>query len=82
MICRQADGEEQGAKVTALYNTTSDAINSDLVLCEAQQNGRLAAVQCDVTDEEAVQRAFDRAAEQIGQPAKVLVGRSAFRCAG
>lgn len=70
---------DQGALVTAQYNSTHSALSSDADLkrfLEAGNHGRpaLHLVQCNVTDEKSVDEMFESAEQAIGQPVAVLVG--------
>lgn len=78
--CRVAD---QGALVTAQYNSSSDALASDAELqrfLQAGNHGRpaLHLVQSNVTDEASVDRMFESAESAIGAPVAVLVGERGF----
>ncbi len=63
---------QQGAKVSAQYNSSSQNLLDDKQLDEYR--GSLALVKCDVTDEESVREMFAIAEEERGMPVNVLVG--------
>ena len=65
---------EQGAQVTAAYNSSSHALDRDAKLQQAQKDGQFQAIQGDVTDEHAVEALFDQAERGFDSVVKVLVG--------
>lgn len=71
------DTAEQGAKVTAQYNSTSRKLDADAELQAYGAKGAYQALQADVADEKAVDDLFDRAEKGMqGDIVKVLVGES------
>jgi NAD(P)-dependent dehydrogenase (short-subunit alcohol dehydrogenase family) len=72
-VCN-ANGQEQHAKVTAVYNTTCEALEQDQAVMSARDRGQLCILGCDVTDEHAVQSLFAKAESNMGDVVKILVG--------